>query len=66
MATGLRPRRCRPIGEPRLGSIPTARRRSASFLAVRLIVLGSIRYQPELFKTVQRQIDKMALVTLRE
>jgi hypothetical protein len=34
--------------------------------AVQLIVLGSIRYQPELFKTVQRQIDKMALVTLRE
>jgi hypothetical protein len=34
--------------------------------AVQLIVLGSIRYQPELFKTVQQQIDKTALVKLLE
>jgi hypothetical protein len=34
--------------------------------AVQLIVLGSIRYQPELFRAVQQQIDKAALVKLLE
>jgi hypothetical protein len=29
-------------------------------------VLGSIRYQPELFQAVQQQIDKAALVKLLE